>query len=348
MLNLNYQRYNSRIAPEILGGDIGRTKIIYAYDQCVNFVIESGNIELLIAEHSAQRSRIVFRNNDSAARVLRRYEIRGSAIYSQGSGLSTVSSFSESVDFDIVSVDRSNPAQVSYQLPSSADAADNFYNSYRLVSANGTNLIISGYAGAPFYRAIVDVPSGVSDFDVAGTEVTLISPTTGIREEKKSSKNLYNQQEGNNLAEAIKNASVYGRNTARFDMLQSDDPPKLGTYVRFKYDLYGLDYIGIIYSFEYTPDDIDVPRVNIGIKGIQEFRPQRSYRAASVLYDPELPGENEGPPGAAGTPGAAVETIYAETDSASIPANQRPLNSWGYRSPGTVGGLEWKSTRPNA
>ena len=344
-LNLTYQRYIPRTAPDLFGGDSDRTKIIYAYDQCIEFVTTSGQIVIAIQDHGAQQSRVVFHNMGTQAEELTRWSIRGSAIFSQGIGLSTVAAFSESETFIVTLVDRGNPAQVVYQLPNSASDVDNFYVGYRIVSANGTNLIITGYVGTPFYRAIVSRPNEVSEFDADGTEVTLISPSEGVREEKVPSKNLYSQQEGNNLAEAIKNAKVLGRNTARFDMLESDNPPLLGEYIRFKYDLYGLDYIGVVQSYEYTPDDIDRPRVNLAVRGIDEFTPRRSYRAASLLFDPELPGENEG---LAGTPGAAVETIYAETDSASIPANQRPLNSWGYRSPGTVGGLEWKVTRPNA
>ena len=347
LLSVTYQRYNARTAPDLVGGDTDRTKIIYAYDQCIEFETESGHIEIAVQDHGPLQSRVVFHNTDNQARVLRKYAIRGSAIYSQGVGFSTVAAFSESETFMLVAVDRSNPAQVSIQLPNSASDADNFYMGYRFVSANGTNQIISSYAGSPFYRLVLTDPDSVSNFDVAGTEATLISPSEGVREEKVGSRHLFSQQEGNNLAEALKNAKVLGRNTARFDMLEVDNPPLLGEYIRFKYDLYGLDYIGVVQSYEYTPDDIDRPRVNLSIRGVDEFTPQRSYRAASHLIDPELPGDLEGPAGADGVPGVGRETIYAVTNDPTVPPNQRPLNSWGYLSPGDVGGLQWQVIRPS-
>ena len=351
LLTPRYFRYNARTADILTGGDADRGKIIYAYDQCLNFIEETGHTGHITAEvedHGSLRSRIVFKNNDTVARTLVRFEVRGSAVYSQGTGTSTVGAFSESEDFSIVSVDRTNPAQIVFQLPSSASQSDNFYNGYRLVSANGTNVLIDAYAGDPFYRASVSDVEKVSPLDTAGTNVTLISPQQGIKEKKLTSRFLYNAQEGNNLAEAFKNASVYGRYSARFRMRQADSPPTIGQYARFKYDLYGIDVNTVVYSFEYTPDDADSPLVNIELKRIQEFSPERAYLRAASYTDPELPGEQEqGPPGPPGVGGIGFELIYAETDVASVSPNQRPLDNWGYQQPGAVGGLTWQVRRPS-
>ena len=45
--------------------------------------------------------------------------------------------------------------------------------------------------------------------------------------------------------------------------------------------------------------------------------------------------------GTLGADGASYETIFAATNSTVFLASQLPLNSWGYESPGTRGGLTW-------
>ena len=50
--------------------------------------------------------------------------------------------------------------------------------------------------------------------------------------------------------------------------------------------------------------------------------------------------------GLAGEDADGFEWIFARTAGATIPANQRPLNSWGYDSPGARNGLQWHDGAP--
>ena len=54
-----------------------------------------------------------------------------------------------------------------------------------------------------------------------------------------------------------------------------------------------------------------------------------------------------GEDGEDGGDGAGIEYIFAATNLASVPANQRPLNSWGYDSPVARGGLTWTDGAPS-
>ena len=51
--------------------------------------------------------------------------------------------------------------------------------------------------------------------------------------------------------------------------------------------------------------------------------------------------------GADGEDGAGIEYIFARTSNPSVPANQRPSNSWGYDAGGTSNGLTWTDGAPN-
>ena len=57
----------------------------------------------------------------------------------------------------------------------------------------------------------------------------------------------------------------------------------------------------------------------------------------------------QGIPGTDGADGYGTEYLHAVTaDSVeTIPAGQLPSNSWGFKSPGTIGGLEWHVAAPN-
>ena len=55
----------------------------------------------------------------------------------------------------------------------------------------------------------------------------------------------------------------------------------------------------------------------------------------------------DGVAGADGQDGAGVEYIFARTATASIPANQRPLNSWGFDSPSSRNGLQYYDAAPS-
>ena len=61
---------------------------------------------------------------------------------------------------------------------------------------------------------------------------------------------------------------------------------------------------------------------------------------------PGVPGL-DGVNGADGHDGAGVEYVFAVTASPTIPAGQRPSNTWGYDSPKSVGGLQWYDGAPN-
>ena len=55
----------------------------------------------------------------------------------------------------------------------------------------------------------------------------------------------------------------------------------------------------------------------------------------------------DGIAGARGDDGVGTEFVFARTNSATLPQNQRPLNTWGYDQPGTVNGLQWSDAAPS-
>ena len=55
----------------------------------------------------------------------------------------------------------------------------------------------------------------------------------------------------------------------------------------------------------------------------------------------------DGANGTDGNDGIAPEYIFALTDTSTVPAAQRPLDSWGYDQPQTVGGLQWHDDAPS-
>ena len=48
-----------------------------------------------------------------------------------------------------------------------------------------------------------------------------------------------------------------------------------------------------------------------------------------------------------GEDGIGIEEVFAVTNSATLPQNQRPDNAWGYNNPGTVNGVQWFDGAPN-
>ena len=55
----------------------------------------------------------------------------------------------------------------------------------------------------------------------------------------------------------------------------------------------------------------------------------------------------DGIAGSRGDDGVGTEFVFAVTNSATLPNNQRPLNTWGYDQPGTVNGLTWSDGAPD-
>ena len=55
----------------------------------------------------------------------------------------------------------------------------------------------------------------------------------------------------------------------------------------------------------------------------------------------------DGVEGADGSDGNGVEYVFTVTSAATIPGSRRPSNSWGYDTPGTVGGQTWDDGAPS-
>ena len=339
-----FQRYNGRTAEELRGGDTERTRIIFGFDQCVNFV---GDPEIVTdrIDHSAQQSRVLFRNSGSVAHELTRFEIRGSAIYSQGTAKSAVGIFTAQVDLQITAVTR-GVNSVAYTFTNAASADDNFYNGYRLITPNGTNVIIQGYAGSPFYTAQVTAVEEVSPFDAAGDLANLISPTDGVIEQDEKADFIFSPQEGLDLAEGLKNARVFGRYSYRFAQLRTANPPRLGEYVNLRYDKYRIDVKAVVYEYNYTPDDIDYPRVDLVLRRVEVWQPKRAYGAGHSLASADAD-RASAVAGAAGAPGAGIESIYSTSDAPALNPGQIPDDNWGFQTPGTRGGTQWITEHPD-
>ena len=339
-----YQRYNGRTAEDLLGGENERTRIIFGFDQCVNFVGDADIVTDRI-EHSAQRSRVLFRNAGSIAHELTRFEIRGSAIYSQGTAKSAVGIFTEQVDLQITAVTR-GVNNVAYTFTNAASGDDNFYNGYRLITPNGTNVIIQGYAGSPFYTAQVTAVDEVSPFDAAGTPANLISPTEGVIEQDETARFIFSPQEGLDLAEGLKNSKVFGRYSYRYAQKRTANPPRVGEYINFRYGKYRIDVKAIVYEYNYTPDDIDYPRVDLVLRRVEVWQPKRAYGTDSSLASADAD-RASAVAGADGTPGAGIESIYSTSDAPALNPGQIPDDNWGFRSPGTRGGTQWITEHPD-
>ena len=238
------------------------------------------------------------------------FEIRGSAFVQHGTLKIRDGVDSVSVRFDAVSVTH-GVGRVSYELPDDeldpndptailvdgASTEDDFYNNWRLVSEFGTNLFILDYDGATRTATVEGI---VQDGDVAGTRLSLISPTLGVTEEEVKTSNIYSRdyklaegvnltfdeiyEDAFNLGEGFRNLREYGRYLFKFSTsVNSSKLPSIGDVYKLRYDKYGILTTVICHSLEYLPDDVDNPNARVIFKKIGNFDPSRSYiEAASV------------------------------------------------------------------
>ena len=312
---------------------------------------DDDSIKLIKSIHEPLRSRILFQNtakansndpntNNVGARELRGFEIRGSAIYSQGTGKSTVGIFADTESHVIDSVTRRFDS-ISITFENTVSSVDNYYNGYIITTPHGTNAKVVSYAGSPFFTARITDLDSVSDHDTAGTKATLISPDEGVEEEKVRSDYIFSADDGNNLTEGIKNNLVFGRYTYAYEYMIKDNHPKVGSLIRLQYEKYGIDVFAVVFEYAYVPDDIDRPKVRIRLRRVVEWRPERAKSLVGDL-DP-VPEEYLNTPDVR-PPG--VETVYAVTDSPSIESSQLPKDSWGLETPGISDGVEWQNEHP--
>ena len=211
-----YFVYRATALPDILDTSRERLKIIYGFDQCVQFVGETDDIVLEVEEHSSKRSRLVFRNNAAKAVRLRGFLIRGSAIYSQGTYTVLGGIYTEPFEFVSGAVVRSI-TEVTYVLPNTASDQDGFYNGWLLRSEFGTNVRITSYAGAS-RTATVPEPLKVSEQDIAGTDLIIISPDVGLTDRNYEAKHLYNDLDARRLCLGFINLVEHGRFTYSFEL----------------------------------------------------------------------------------------------------------------------------------
>lgn len=211
-----YFSYRTKALPDILDTTRERLKIIYGFDQCVQFVGETDDIVLEVQEHSSKQSRLVFKNNASKTVRLRGFLIRGSAIYSQGTYTVLGGIYTEPFEFVSGAVVRS-VSQVTYILDSNASDQDGFYNDWILISEYGTNVRIESYAGASKTVTVTE-PLKVSEQDIMGTALIIISPDVGLSESKLEAKHLYNDLDARRLCLGLINLVEHGRYSYSFDL----------------------------------------------------------------------------------------------------------------------------------
>ena len=211
-----YSAYRASALPDILDTTRERLRIIYGFDQCVQFVGETDDIVLELVEHSSKRSRLVFKNNASKAVRLRGFLIRGSAIYSQGTYTVLGGIYTEPFEYTSGAVVRST-SQVTYVLDPTASDQDGFYNGWILRSEYGTNIRIESYAGATRTVTVTE-PLKTSEQDIAGTDLIIISPDVGLSESKYEAKHLYNDLDARRLCLGLINLVEHGRYSYSFEL----------------------------------------------------------------------------------------------------------------------------------
>ena len=372
----DYSRKDLNLGPDARVED---TRIIYAWDQYVQYkaqavsitipggdsrpeVIVSGSPDIgqpliiFVEVHRPQRSQVVFynRTKDVAGLVqgiidtyrgdslnldfdiskgwtmeLRDFIIAGNAIYSQGEGNASVGIFSNGEEQIVDSVVKGR-TQAEIKIKGGS-TVQNHYKGFRVTSENGTNAIVASYNGASKTLIINDFNT-VSDFDVEGTRINLISPTEGAREETVSTEYTFSQNDANRLAEGLKNDAVWGRFSYEYDSTLNH--PKIGSYVVLDYSEYDItDRIPCqVVGYEWSPDSKQNHLARIQLKRVNEFNPNTGFESKLIDYPPI--GQ---PPTTAG----GWEIIRATTPTKNLLPGQLPDSRWGYRTPGTRGGVSW-------
>ena len=243
-----YFRYGVKALPDIIDESRERIKIIHGFNHCVQYVGETDNIVLDLQEHSSKRSRLVFKNNHASKAIrLRGFLIRGSAIYSQGVYTVLGGIYTEPYELISGAVTRST-TKITYVLPNTASDQDNFYIGWVLRSEFGTNVRVTAYFGST--RLItISQPLKVSDQDIAGTNLILVSPDVGLSEDRYEAEHIYNDLDAKRLCLGLINLIEFGRYTYGFELLYDSteynpnvNPPKVvsivakGTTVYIEYD----------------------------------------------------------------------------------------------------------------
>ena len=212
--------YRGDALPSILEESRERLRIIYAYNQCIEYEGETEDIEVELAEHSAKQSRVVFRNSNTARAVrLRGFLIRGSAVYTQGNFRVLGGIYTEPFEFTSGAVIRGTNS-VGYTLPATASDQDNFYVGWRLRTENGTDQVITSYGGASKIAAISNIHA-VSPVDAVDTLLLIVPPNVGLSEDVYKSDNIYDDISARRLALGLINLIEFGRYTYEFSLLQS-------------------------------------------------------------------------------------------------------------------------------
>lgn len=351
--------------------------IVYAWDQFIIVYTEQGASSahtVRLIEHYSKRSRLVLQNTSHNIWNVRGIEIRGSAFIQYGEqevidGINT-----EALELTCQGVFDAF-GRTAYALGLIASNLDDFYNDWRLVSENGTNVRILDYDGT-IRRATVE--GEVSSEDATGTILTLISPSSGLTVEEVDTDNIYTLdykvEEGEDVSyeeryeharrfcEGYKNLREHGRKKYSFELLESQVIPEIGSVCVLCYLDYNINVFAICNNISYLPDDPDNPKATIELRKIGNYTPRRA-RLTSASYIPGIPGITFGIRGLDGSPGVdgmrgddgddgvdgeGGEVIYAITDTPNLPVDQRPSNSWGYAEGGAAGGLQWTTDRPSS
>ena len=254
-----YFRYGSDAIPDIIDASRERIRIIHGFNQCVQYVGETDDIVLELEDHSSTRSRLVFKNNGGQAIRLRGFLIRGSAIYSQGTYTVLGGIYTEPFELTAGAVVRSTQ-EVSYTLVGEVSDQDNFYIGWNLLSEYGTNVRVTAYSAAA-KRITVSQPLKVSDQDIEGTDLILLSPDVGLAEEKYKAEHLYNDLDAKRLCLSLINLIEFGRYTYSFEMLYSgvDEDP---TGVRPQVQSITANKTAIHIVYDKTLDTFSVPMVS--------------------------------------------------------------------------------------
>ena len=222
-----WYRYSTRGLRDIVEDSDQRLRIIHGFNQCVTFVaesddsgVESDDIVVEFTEHSSKRSRVVFKNNNMARAIrLRGFQIRGSAIYQQGTYTVLGGIYTEPFEFISGAVVRATD-YATYQLPAGASDQDNFYNNWRLRSENGTNVIISDYDGTSKIARTESIRA-IAPQDIAGSKLIITSPVVGLKESNTEAKHLYEVGDAKRFCFGLINLIEFGRYQYAFDLMQS-------------------------------------------------------------------------------------------------------------------------------
>ena len=125
--------------------------------------------------------------------------------------------YTEPFEFTSGAVVRST-SEVTYVLTGDASDQDGFYNNWHLLSEYGTVVRVRGYDAAN-KRITVNEPLKVSDQDIEGTDLILLSPDVGLSQDKYEAKHLYNDIDAKRLCLALINLIEFGRYTYGFQLL---------------------------------------------------------------------------------------------------------------------------------